>query len=82
MRSRSRSASWAAVAGLVFGLIAAAQGRASEGDPPVVENTVRLELQIAGLGAEGGKIEIKPRTRAASSSPSRRRWPRARGPRS
>jgi hypothetical protein len=38
--------------------------RAADDDPPaevpVVENKVKLDLRISGLGAEGGTIEIKP----------------------
>ena len=33
---------------------------AGNGDPSAVSNTVRLEIQLAGLGANGGKVTIKP----------------------
>lgn len=62
MRSTSRIAPRALIAGIVGLGLAASLGSAQAGDdpPPVVENTVRLELMIAGLGAQGARIEIKP----------------------
>ena len=56
MRNRSILAAWAIAAGFTFVAVASA----GEGDPPAIENTVRLEVQIAGMGPLGGKIEIKP----------------------
>lgn len=59
----------------IAGLLAAAWGlaaigilsastRAGDGDGvsdlPAVANTVRLEIQISGLGGNGGKVTIKP----------------------
>lgn len=54
------AASWGlAVVGTV-----SASARAGDGDgvsdTPAVANTVRLEIQISGLGANGGKVTIKP----------------------
>ena len=62
MRIGQIRAAWLIVAGSGFVAIAACPLRAGEGDKPAtpVVNTVRLEIQIAGLGAEGAKISVKP----------------------
>lgn len=54
MPSRSRMAAWALVAGLSG--FAAARG---DGDARPT-NKVRLDIQIAGLGDAGGRVEIRP----------------------
>ena len=64
MRIRSLKAARAWVACLALASFAPAPARAGDepkkSAPPAVANTVRLEIQIAGLGARGGKVEIKP----------------------
>jgi len=67
MRIRLIQASWLIVAGI--GCVAIAPGMSWGGDgdkdqpkttPPAVENVVRLEIQIAGLGVDGAKVAVKP----------------------
>jgi hypothetical protein len=41
-------------------LSASATAGSGDGDTPALANTVRLEIQISGLGANGGKVTIKP----------------------
>ena len=50
------SRSWMAAALAV----AAVCGSPARADDPPVANTVRLELQIAGLGPEGCAVEVRP----------------------
>jgi hypothetical protein len=63
MRIGLRKAAWlllAAGCGLVaFGSM---EARAIDGDDdvPAIENTIRLEIQISGLGPQGAKVAIKP----------------------
>lgn len=63
MRNRSRMAPPARFAGLAptfaLALVLAPTPPARAGDPPVT-NRVNLEIQINGLGPDGGKVEIKP----------------------
>lgn len=49
----------AAGCGLVLFGCSFASASVGDGDPSV-ENTVRLEIQISGLGPQGAKIAIKP----------------------
>jgi hypothetical protein len=42
---------------------------ASEGDPAAVANKVRLKLNINGLGAKGGILEIRPGHKGCSFKP-------------
>ena len=71
MRIGFPRATWLLAAGcglaVIASLSAVAPAMASasagiEGDeaPATVQNTVKLEIQIAGLGAKGGKVVIKP----------------------
>ncbi len=62
MRIRSWTTAWALLAGLSCVTFAATPAIAAEadGESAPVENTVKLEIQISGLGANGGKVEIKP----------------------
>ena len=53
MQSRSWMASSLALALVVL-------GQDARGDEPPVANTVKLELQIAGLGSEGCVVEVRP----------------------
>lgn len=60
-----RNRSWMAARAVVACLAVAAIGpsRASDddgGEVAPVANTVKLEIQISGLGPEGGKVEVKP----------------------
>jgi hypothetical protein len=48
------------MAALTIALAAAALGPPARADDAPVANTVRLELQIAGLGPEGCAIEVRP----------------------
>lgn len=62
MRIGLNRAAWLIIAG--SGLVALVEGPSRAGDDkkpatPVV-NTVRLEIQIAGLGSEGAKVTVKP----------------------
>src|SRR3954452_16677573 len=50
-----QSRSWMAAS-----LAIAALGAFARADDPPVANTVKLELQIAGLGPEGCAIEVRP----------------------
>lgn len=62
MRIRSWMTAWALFAGLGHATFAPAPALAAEADGEAVAivNTVRLEIQISGLGAEGARVEIKP----------------------
>lgn len=62
MRIRSWMTAGTLLAGLAFAFAATSFARAAEadGENATVENTVKLEIQISGLGPNGGKVEIKP----------------------
>ena len=57
-------AAWLVVAGVGFVAIAPGLSPGGDGDKgqpaPTVENTVRLEIEIAGLGPDGAKVVVKP----------------------
>ena len=63
MRRGLNRTGWLLVAGCLASIAPASAlraGLAGDGDTPPVENTVKLEIHIAGLGREGGKLTIKP----------------------
>jgi hypothetical protein len=60
MPGRSWMAALTLAAGLVPGLTTAAEPAASAEPKPAATQSVKLELQIAGLGAKGCDVAIKP----------------------
>jgi hypothetical protein len=62
MRNRSWMTAWTLFAGLGLVTLGTSPAPAVEedGSPSAIENTVRLEIQISGLGSQGAKISIKP----------------------
>ena len=63
MQIRSWMTALALFSGLACATIAPSAGAAElelDGPTVAIENTVKLEIQISGLGAKGAKIEIKP----------------------
>ena len=60
MRIRSWMTALALFSGLAYATIAPSGAAELDGPTVAIENTVRLEIQISGLGAKGAKIEIKP----------------------
>ncbi|CAN5840776.1 hypothetical protein BH23PLA1_BH23PLA1_16000 [soil metagenome] len=60
MRSRSRMAVWGIVAMLVLLSGASSSGDEKPGRSASVQNTVQLDLQLSGIGPQGGHIEIRP----------------------
>ena len=64
MRTGLNRTVWLQAAGwglAAIGMVSfSAAASAGDGETPAVANTVRLEIQLAGLGANGGKITIKP----------------------